>query len=196
MRGLVVLRSIRAAVHPAHVIHEEDDDVRRRRKAQRAKLEAQKITKSENAAEVSAKLRQDWNQYVDWLETLDMKGNPALDKNDLGGAMIDRYKKEHLGTSVSRETVDDVQSEFAKYREWMLSEIKAGRREFAPGTTEDNFLKRLSVIDNIAGQYTTQHKFPDAYMKTFHNGKLVGVNNLGFAKRGGPSGSGNEVAKN
>ncbi len=124
------------------------------------------IKTSENSAEFSDQIRSDWNDYVDWLDQQGLKGNPALDKNDLGGAMIDKYKKLHPSTSISRETIDDVQAEFAKLRQYLLSEIKAGRGAFAPGVKEDNFMIELSKVDNIAGQFTTRHKFPEGYMNT------------------------------
>lgn len=128
--------------------------------------------------QVNDQLRKDWNKYVDWLESINMKGNPALDKNDLGGAMVDRYKKEHPETSVSRETIDDIQQEFVKYRQWSLAEIKAGRASFAPGTNEDNFMRALSIVDGIPGQRTTSFKFPSTYLVTFEN-KGLNTNKIG-----------------
>ncbi len=136
----------------------------------------------ESSLEFSDKLRNDWNKYVDWLDNIGLKGAPELDKNDLGGAMLDRYKKEHPETSVSRETIDDIQREFARYRAWVLEEVKAGRANLTPGTTPESFMKKLSQIDGIAGQFTTSHKFPDQYLKTFYNDKLVEVKKIGFAQ--------------
>lgn len=130
---------------------------------------------------VSDKLRRDWNEYISFLDKKGYKGHPALDKNDLGGKMIDLYRKENPNTSISREKIKDVQSEFAKYREYQLNEIKNGRGAFAKGTNENNFLKNLSIIDGIAGQRTTSFSFPNEYLISFVDGKKVGTENLGYA---------------
>lgn len=130
---------------------------------------------------VSDKLRRDWNDYISFLEKKGYKGHPALDKNDLGGKMIDLYRKENPNTSISREKIKDVQSEFAKYRDYALSEIKNKKAAFAAGTNENNFLKNLSIIDGIAGQKTTSFSFPLSYLESFVDGKKVGTENLGYA---------------
>jgi len=130
---------------------------------------------------VNDKLRKDWNEYISFLEKKGYKGHPALDKNDLGGKMIDLYRKENPSTSVSREKIKDIQQEFVKYRNHQLEKIKKGEGAFAQGTNETNFLKHLSVVDGIAGQRTTSFSFPSAYLTSFDNGKNIGTQNLGYA---------------
>jgi hypothetical protein len=134
-----------------------------------------------NDPKVTHQLRKDWNDYTSWLAARGMKGNPALDKNDLGGQMIDKYRKENPGTLVSRDSVKDIQGEFQKYRDWSLAEIKAGRSQFGPQVNEGNYMKGLSTIDGIAGQRTTSFSFPKSYITTFDNGKNMGTEDKGFA---------------
>ncbi len=130
---------------------------------------------------VNDKLRRDWNEYILFLEKKGYKGHPALDKNDLGGKMIDLYRQQNPTTSLSREKIKDVQTEFSKYRDYQLNEIKNKRAAFGAGANENNFLKNLSVIDGIAGQRTTSFSFPSAYLTSFDNGKNMGTQNLGYA---------------
>jgi hypothetical protein len=92
---------------------------------------------------VSVKLRKDWNDYVSWLETQKMRGNPSLDKGDLGGKMVDAYRKINPSTTVSRETIVPIQNEFSNYRDWSLSEVKAGRAALAEGVTPEMYMKNL-----------------------------------------------------
>jgi hypothetical protein len=136
---------------------------------------------------VTDQLRHDWNNYVDWLATKGMKGSPELDKNDLGGKMIDQYraelKKQNRTTSVSREVIGSIQEEFSKYRGWSLEEIHAGRAAFADGANDDNYMRALSIIDKIPGQRTTSFKFPDMYLKHM-DGITAKLENQGFAKVG------------
>lgn len=117
--------------------------------------------------------RQAWNDYISWLDKKGLKGNPALDHNDLGGKMIDEYRKEHPDTPITREMVVPIQKEFQNYRQWAINQIQNGKGQFAPGTNKDNFLQSLSIVDGVPGQRTTSFQFPSSYMNTFNNGKLV-----------------------
>ena len=136
---------------------------------------------TDDKPQVSNKLRQDWNNYTQWLAERGMKGHPSLDTNGTWKVWIDKYRKENPTTTVSVDTIPIIQSEFSKYRDWALGEIKAGRAAFAPQTNEKNFLTNLSQIDGIAGQRTTSFKFPESYLKTFNDGKLESIANKGFA---------------
>lgn len=122
-----------------------------------------------------------WNDYISWLDKKGLKGSPALDHNDLGGKMIDEYRKEHPDTPITREMVVPIQKEFSNYRNWAINQIESGKGAYAPGANKDNFLKSLSVVDGIPGQRTTSFSFPSAYLNTFNNGKLVNTQNQGFA---------------
>lgn len=145
-----------------------------------------------NAA-VSAKLRGDWNDYTTWLKGKGMQGHPSLDKNDLGGKMIDQYQKENPSTSVSRENITPIQQELSKYRDYSINELRNKRamlsdaenpngRFVSPTENLDGYMKDLSQIDGIAGQKTTKFSFPHSYLKTFsQDNKLISNQNLGFA---------------
>ena len=137
--------------------------------------------KKESKETITNQLRNDWNNYVQWLESKHLKGDASLDHNGKGIQMLLEYIKEHPGTSLSVDKVDDIQEEFRRYREWSLAEIKSGRSAFGTGVTEQNYMARLSDADGIPGQYTTQHSFPESYLKTFVNGKLTESMNTGFA---------------
>lgn len=130
---------------------------------------------------VDNKFRSDWNEYVSWLSKKGYKGNPELDKNDLGGKMIDIYRKENPNTTVSRESIIPLQKEFQNYRQWVLDQAKAGKAQLAEGTTPDNFMKSLSIVDGIPGQRTTSFQFPQSYLQTLENGQTKSVENTGFS---------------
>ena len=145
------------------------------------------------SAAVSFKLRQDYNNYTNWLKTKGMQGNPALDRNDLGGQMIDQYQKENPTTSVNRAAVVPIQQELSKYRDYAINELRNKRamltdaqnpkgRFVTPNENLDFFMKDLSKVDGVAGQLTTAHQFPAEYLKTFSpDNKLISNQNLGFA---------------
>lgn len=128
-------------------------------------------------APINNKTRQDWNDYVDWLDKKGLKGHPSLDTGDTGNKMIDQYRKENPNTTVSRDMVIPIQKEFSKYRDYALQQIQQGGGAFAPGTTKENFLKSLSIVDGLPGQRTTSYKFPEGYMKNMNTGE---IQNKGF----------------
>jgi len=136
----------------------------------------------EGEPEVDNSVREAWNKYISWLEAKGMKGHADLDKNDLGGKMIDAYRKENPDTPISREIIPTIQKEFSKYRDWSLGQVKAGKAVLGEGVTPENYMKALSIVDGIAGQRTTSFRFPESYLTTFNNGKKVETINQGYAK--------------
>ncbi len=128
----------------------------------------------EDEKKVTNQQRQDFNNFVGWLDKRGMKGHPSLDKNNLGNNLLKTYIKENPNTSLTPDLVIPIQKDFANYRQWALNNIHSGKGEFAPGTDEHNFMKELSIVDGLLGQYTSRHVFPKDYMKTFEDGKLVG----------------------
>ena len=148
-------------------------------------------------AEVSTKLRGDWNNYTTWLKGKGMQGHPSLDKNDLGGQMIDQYQKENPTTSVNRAAIIPIQQELIKYRNYAINELRNKRwqlvdsenpngRFVTPTENLDTYMKDLSIDDGYAGSKTTNYKFPEMYMKTFLNNKLQSNVNQGFVTSSPP----------
>src|SRR6185312_11641123 len=128
-----------------------------------------------SSPKIDNNVRQAWNDYVQFLDKKGLKGSPSLDHNDLGGKMIDEYRKEHPDTPITRDMVVPIQKEFSNYRNWAINQIESGHGAYAPGASKENFLKSLSVVDGIPGQRTTSFQFPQSYLNTFNNGKLVGT---------------------
>lgn len=130
---------------------------------------------------VTNQQRRDWGNYVDWLDKRGMKGHPDLDKNNLGKSMLSKYIKENPSTSLTSDSVIPIQKEFSNYRNWSIDQVKKGKMAFGEGVDEHNYMKELSVVDGIPGQYTTRHKFPEEYMETFEDKKLMSTEDKGFA---------------
>lgn len=130
---------------------------------------------------VDNNLRKAWNDYTMWLSKQGMRGKPELDKGGLGFLMIDKYRKEHPETPISKEVIPVIQKEFGNYRQYAIDQIKKGKASFAPNTNEQNFMKDLSIVDGIPGQRTTSFSFPESYLTTFENNQNKGTVNQGFA---------------
>ncbi len=128
---------------------------------------------------VDNKIRLAWNDYTNWLAQKGLKGHPSLDKNDLGGQMIDQYRKEHPDTPINREIIPTIQKEFGNYRNYVLAKVAAGKAKL--DVAPENFMKALSIVDGIPGQRTTSFQFPSEYLQTFNNGQNLGMVNKGFA---------------
>lgn len=137
---------------------------------------------SETKESITDQLRQDWNDYVDWLEKKGLKGDVSLDEGDLGLKMIEEYRAEHPETTVSNETVKQVQEEFEDYKKWVVDQVKQGKAAFAPGVTEESFMKNLSDKDGYAGSLTTAKKFPAAYLQQTVGGATRTIKYAEFSK--------------
>ncbi len=139
------------------------------------------VVPTEGDKPVDNTIRQGWNDYVNWLAAKGLKGHPSLDKNDLGGQMIDQYRKENPNSPITREIIPTIQKEFGNYRNYVLQQVAVGKAQLPPGLPPENFMKSLSIVDGIPGQRTTSFQFPSEYLQTFNNGKNLGVVNKGFA---------------
>jgi hypothetical protein len=151
---------------------------------EKSKNKIEKVTSitNESREEVNSQLRLEWNKYVDWLESKGLKGDESLDHGGKGVEMVKQYMAEHPGTILNPEVIDDIQEEFVKYRDWSLKQIEDGKANFGPGVNKENYMRALSIVDKIPGQRTTSFKFPESYLSTFENNKLVKTENQGFAK--------------
>jgi hypothetical protein len=129
---------------------------------------------------VDNKIRQAWNDYVQFLQQKGLKGHPSLDHNGLGFKMIDEYRKEHPDTPLTKDMIVPIQQDFANYRNYALKQIQDGKAAFAPGTNKDNFLRALSVVDGIPGQRTTSFSYPQSFLDYNDNGKHT-IINQGYA---------------
>lgn len=121
--------------------------------------------------EITNQHRQDWNDYVLWLDKIGMRGNKELDTNDVSHKLLQKYIDLNPNTSLTPDIVVPIQKDFSKYRDWSLNEVKAGRRELGTGVTPENFLKDLSIVDGIPGHRTTTYMFPKKYMEEVANNK-------------------------
>lgn len=127
-------------------------------------------------------VRQEWNNFVDFLDQRGLKGNPELDKGDLSQRLLSQYIRENPMTPLRPEMVKDIQGDFANYRGYALNKIRQNKGVLAPGVTEENFMADLSKLDNWPGSFTTKHKFPMEYLQHLDTqGNVERTQNLGFA---------------
>lgn len=131
--------------------------------------------------QMTNEIRKGWNDYVNFLDKKGLKGKPELDKNGYGFQVLEEYRKENPNTPITKEMIPVIQKEFSNYRDWSLKRIKEGKAGFAPGVTEDNYMQSLSIVDGIPGQLTSRVSFPDSYIQTMENGKVISKENQGFA---------------
>lgn len=142
--------------------------------------DAYRMLFADNEGTKSAKaqrLKEDWNAYVSWLDKKGMKGNPALDKgagyNNTGVQYLKMYIKENPKTSLTPESITEVQENFKNYRDYAINEIKNKRATYDGDiskidTPESDFMKDLSIVDGIPGHRTTNWKFPETFLKTIY----------------------------
>lgn len=124
--------------------------------------------------------RQDWNDYITWLRSKGLAGNPMLDKGGYGIQVLQQYIKQNPKTSLTLDLIQPIQEDFSNYRNYALQQIKSGKGVFQEGTNEANFMQSLSQLDNYAGSKTTSHIFPREYLTYIENNKPISTVDKGF----------------
>lgn len=177
------------------------------------KIEKISSTSKESREAVNSALRLEWNKYTKWVKAKGLKGDESLDHNGKGIELLKEYISETPGTILSLEVVDDIQREFVKYREFAIQQLRDQKAQLTykdPATGKmmsryvtadenlDFFMKDLSIVDKYPGSKTVSHDFPEAYLMTFENDKLIKTENQGFAKikKDTKTANYNDVAKN
>ena len=134
---------------------------------------------------ISDQLRSEWNGFVDFLESKKLKGEPQLDKNDLGNKLLDEYVATYKPKELSRARMKDIWSEVQNYRSNALAEIKAGKAQSQ--VPEERFM--AWVVENAK---TKNPEYVGRYFSTFKFPKYTAVANVmgnqstnkGFAQPG------------
>jgi len=127
------------------------------------------------------KIKNDWNDFLSWMDSKKMKGKPELDKGDLGNQYFRQYIKEHPQTSLSEKVIPIIRQEYIKLRDTNLQNIYEGKAQMqtpignvsgeAAKKYADNFmgfilLNEKSENPNYVGQRLTMTPFPGAKIKS------------------------------
>ncbi len=154
-----------------------------------SKTEASAPSPEHNEHFVSNHLRQDWNDYVDWLDAHHLKGSDTLDSRAVANKMINQFIAERQAAGkpvvLTVESVSDIQKELIRYRNWYIEQVEETQEELKKGEhpkhlyyfanpdgssfSKDQYLVQLKKEkadgDGIAGENTTRTKFSEAYMQ-------------------------------
>lgn len=136
-----------------------------------------RIEKVESKESVTVRDMGDWNSFLVWMKEIGMQGKTELDKGGLGYKYLDQYIAEHPGTSLSREKLPKINEYYRELRKWNLNQIKAGKAQFAPGVTEENFMKWVVENDKTdhpeyPGSNFTRQFFPENFVIEYTDGDL------------------------
>ena len=146
--------------------------------------------KEEPKPVVNPRLKQDWNDFLSYLDKKGVRGKSDLDKFGAGYKLFDEYVKNNPGTSLSRQTLPAIRKEILNYRTWVLDENRkpmgSRKASLGSGVTEDNFMRHVVANEktsdpNYPGMHLTTTSFPLSYLNTFVSDKLIKTENQGFA---------------
>jgi hypothetical protein len=142
------------------------------------------------------KVKKDWNNFLTWMESKNVRGKQDLDKNDLGNIYFRQYIKENPGTSLSEEVIPIIRQEYVKDREKKAQDILSGKGSFKiEGVGEvsgekakpymDRFMPGIlkneaSKNPNYVGQFLTQTPFVGFEMEYYEDDKKVKTESEGF----------------
>jgi|SRR6185312_1137503 len=121
---------------------------------------------------LTLKQKQDWNQFVDYIDKVGYKGSPLLDNKDkkLGSQLMDEYRKINPNFSLTYDNVPDVQQGLLDYRNGVIDDYKKGKVSVPGIKSPDEIMPGLSPADGWLGSKTSSYKFPGATMTQNING--------------------------
>ena len=139
----------------------------------------------------SVNVMQQWNNYVDWLDSKGMKGSPELDKGDKGFQMMEMYRKENPSFTLTKDDVGVIQQRLQDYRSFAIDSIKQGKMKINYGgkevfykdlspeqqkDVEQNYMGKIAKtgIDNFPGQFTTSTKFSSEFISKVNSREIEG----------------------
>jgi hypothetical protein len=124
--------------------------------------------KTNGLMDAKPSLMEDWNNYVAWMKDRGYSGSPKMNKPDFSSTVLEEYRMDNPNTSITPETISQVQAEIINYRTQAIEMAKRGKIKMAedPGKDYEKFMPWVpkTGVDAINGQYTSQFRFPDWYV--------------------------------
>lgn len=148
-------------------------------------------TPSAEAPAANGNVMQQWNSYVDWLDSKGMKGSPELDKGDKGFQMMEMYRKENPSFTLTKDDIGVIQQRLQDYRSFAIDSIKQGKMKVNYGgkeafykdltpeqqkDVEQNYMGKIAKtgIDKFPGQFTTSTKFSSEFISKVNSREVAG----------------------
>lgn len=119
-------------------------------------------------------IRNEWNNFQDYLKTNNLAGSPTLDNRDtnLGVQYLNNYKKLNPNSKLTYDYVKPIQQDLQDYRAKSWQQVQAGKMA-SDAKDYNQYMGHLSQPDGWLGSKTSNSRFPRA---TFNN------KDIGFAK--------------
>ena len=83
------------------------------------------------------KLKQDWNAYLDYLDTKKISNRADLDKNDLGNKYFREYLKANPNTSLNENVIPKIREAYLDLRNSQVADIQSGKIAFLGKSGKD-----------------------------------------------------------
>lgn len=120
--------------------------------------------------------RQQWNDFIDYMDKSGYKGSPQLDNRNtsLGNSLIEQYRKTNPNFTLTYDNIRDVQQDLQDYRTTMVDKYKKGKVVVDGVKSEDDIMPGLSDVDGWLGSKTSSWKYPQAtFTQKVPEGTLV-----------------------
>lgn len=126
--------------------------------------------------------KRDWNKYVDYLDSIKMKGNEQLDKEGVGFKYLDDYIKKNPSTTLTKDKVYDIQAGLVQQKQYAQDQVKKGFAAPPQGGTAEDIMPGLSKLDSYPGSLTTKYKFTGGNLTSKAGDLLEKVEFADFSK--------------
>lgn len=109
--------------------------------------------------------KRDWNKYVDYLDSIKMKGKDVLDKENLGIDYLNDYIKKNPSTTLTKDKIYDIQASLLDQKKYAQDQVRKGLAAPPEGGTVEDIMPGLSKLDSYPGSLTTKYKFEGGKLK-------------------------------
>jgi hypothetical protein len=128
------------------------------------------------------KVKQDWNAYLDYLDTKKISDRKELDKNDLGNKYFREYLKANPNTSLNENIIPKIREAYLDLRNRSIADMQLGKASYQGKSGKDvdysNYMRHIvdnekSEFPNYVGQHLTQTRFPGGIIKDKKTGQVI-----------------------
>lgn len=144
-----------------------------------------------NKDTLSPEMMGEWNNFIMWLKSKGLAGNPKMDHIAFSQQAMTAYKQENPDSKISYDIVRPVQTQIKNFRQYSINKIRQGKMDVKPvkdfnlAPDYSNYMDWVNKTteDGILGQYTSQFMFPKYYITYMTDANRGVTTDMGYSTK-------------
>lgn len=144
-----------------------------------------------NKDTLSPEMMEEWNNFILWLRTKGLAGNPKMDHIAFSQQAMTAYKQETPDSKITYDIVRPVQTQIKNFRQYSINKIRQGKMDVKPvkdfnlAPDYSNYMDWVNKTteDGILGQYTSQFMFPKYYITYMTDANRGVTTDMGYSTK-------------